>query len=506
MMRRTALPARRRCRGFSSLPALSASLSDPQLLRTQCYVDGKWCGGGGLEVLDPASGAAIASVPDVGAAEAERAVRAAHAAGGAWGRSLAKDRAAVLERWFDLLVAHQDDLAQIMTAECGKPLAESRGEVAYGAAFLKWFAEEARRSGGDVIPQPADGRRLVTLKQPVGVSALITPWNFPVAMITRKVGPALAAGCTVVIKPAEETPLSALAVVELGVRAGVPAGVVNVVTASRANAPAVGTVLAEHELVRKLSFTGSTAVGKRLMAQCASTVKRVSLELGGNAPFIVFDDADIEKAVTGLVACKFRNSGQTCVSANRVYVQRGVYDAFASQLRERVEAMKAGPGVGEGVTIGPLINSAGLQKARAHVDDAVAKGAQVLCGGSLLPELGENFMAPTVLGGVTQEMSVAQEETFGPVAPLFCFDTEEEVIAMANDTPAGLAGYFYSRDVGRVFRVAEALECGMVGVNEGIISTEVAPFGGIKESGLGREGARDGLSEFQEVKYVCIGL
>jgi len=400
---------------------------------------------------------------------------------------------------------HVDDLAAILTAECGKPLSEARGEIAYAASFLEYYSEEARRMYGEVIPQNAPGRRLLALREPVGVCALITPWNFPAAMITRKAGPALAAGCTVVIKPSEDTPLSALAMAELATRAGVPKGVINVVTGPREEAASIGTELATNKLVRKLSFTGSTAVGKLLMAQCASTVKKVSLELGGHAPFIVFDDADLDKAVEGCMGSKFRNAGQTCVCTNRIYVQSGVYEAFAKKLCAAVEALKMGPGQEEGVTIGPMINAAGVAKAHAQVEDAIKKGATVLVGGGHGTEFGENFYQPTVLGGVTSEMDITTNETFGPIAPLYRFDTEEEAVNAANDTEAGLAAYFYTADQGRVWRVSEALEYGLVGANEGLISTEVAPFGGYKESGLGREGSRFGLDEYTEIKYVCMG-
>ena len=458
-----------------------------------------------LNVIDPANGAIIATVADMGGKETQAAIAAAKHAGPAWAGKLTKERSVILEKWHDLMMENCEDLAIIMTAECGKPLAESRGEVAYAASFLKWFAEEAKRASGDVIPQTAPGRRLMTIKQPVGICGLITPWNFPAAMITRKVGPALAAGCTAVIKPSEDTPLSAIAVAELGRRAGVPDGVVTVITGSKANAAAIGTELTTNPDVRKISFTGSTAVGKLLMAQSAGTVKRISLELGGNAPFIVFDDADLDAAVEGALASKFRNAGQTCVCANRILVQEDVYDAFAAKLTERVSSFVVGHGSEATTDIGPLINRTGFEKARDHCDDAIAKGATLMCGGEPLPNLGENFFAPTVLTNIDSSMRVMSEETFGPVAPLLKFSTEEEAVTIANNTSSGLAGYFYSRDVGRCFRVAEALEYGMIGVNEGVISTEAAPFGGIKESGLGREGSHQGLDEYQEVKYVCMG-
>ena len=416
-----------------------------------------------------------------------------------------QERSTILRKWYELMHEHADDLAAILTAECGKPLAEARGEIAYAAAFLEYYAEESRRMYGEVIPQNAPGRRLMALREPVGVCALITPWNFPAAMITRKAGPALAAGCTVVIKPSEDTPLSALALAELATRAGVPPGVLNVVTGPREESAAIGTELATNPKVRKLSFTGSTAVGKLLMAQCASTVKKVSLELGGHAPFLVFDDADLDKAVAGCMGSKFRNAGQTCVCTNRIYVQAGVYDAFAKKLCAAVEALRMGKGQEEGVTIGPMINAGGVAKVHAQVEDAVSKGASVLVGGGPGSEHGANFYQPTVLSGVTAEMDITNNETFGPVAPLYKFETEEEAIAAANNTEAGLAAYFYTEDQGRVWRVSEALEYGLVGANEGLISTEVAPFGGFKESGLGREGSRFGLDEYTEIKYVCMG-
>ena len=456
-------------------------------------------------VCDPATGDEIATVKDCGQNEARLAIEMAYAAGPSWSGLLAKDRAAILEKWHDLMMLNVEDLATIMTMECGKPLLESRGEVAYAASFLKWFAEECKRASGDMIPETVAGRRLLTVKQPVGVCAMITPWNFPAAMITRKLGPALAAGCTAVVKPSEDTPLSALALTELARRAGVPHDVVRIVTGSRASSPAIGTEFATNEQVRKISFTGSTAVGKLLMKQSADTVKRVSMELGGNAPFIVFDDADLDAAVEGAMASKFRNAGQTCVCANRIFVQDSVYEDFALRLTERVKNLVVGAGINSETTVGPLINSAGVEKTEAHCEDARSGGAVVMTGGTRLPELGENFFAPTVLTNVAPGAAVLSEETFGPLAPLFRFSTEEEVIGLANDSRAGLAAYFYTRDVGRCFRVAEKLEYGMVGANEGVISTEVAPFGGIKESGLGREGSHEGLDEYQEVKYICMG-
>jgi succinate-semialdehyde dehydrogenase/glutarate-semialdehyde dehydrogenase len=481
-----------------SQSTLSRALRDPTLIPSSTAVDL-------LPVYNPADGTLVANVENMGRAETQQAIQQAKAVGKDWAATLTKDRSAILETWYALMMEHTEDLATIMTAECGKPLAESRGEVAYAASFLKWFAEEAKRSSGDTIPASLPGRRLMTIKQPVGICGLITPWNFPAAMITRKVGPALAAGCTAIIKPSEETPLSALAVVELGRRAGVPDGVVSVITGSKTKAAEIGTELATSPDVRKLSFTGSTAVGKLLMAQSASTVKRVSLELGGNAPFIVFDDADIDAAVEGALASKFRNAGQTCVCANRFVIQDGVYDVFASKLAERVSSFVVGHGNEDNTVVGPLINRAGLDKVQEHCEDAVSKGANILVGGEPLPSVGDNFFAPTVLTEINQNMRIMSEETFGPIAPLIRFQEEKEAITIANDTTSGLAAYFYSRDVGRCFRVSEALEYGMVGVNEGVISTEVAPFGGIKESGLGREGSHQGLDEYQEVKYVCMG-
>lgn len=458
-----------------------------------------------FSIMCPASGEIVAECEEMGRKETKDAIQKAKEVGPDWAAKPVKERSNILEKWNTLMLDNCEDLAQIMTHECGKPLAEARGEVIYAASFLKWFAEEAKRNSGDVIPTPVQDRRLLTVKQPVGICGLITPWNFPSAMITRKVGPALAAGCTAIIKPSEETPLSALAVAELGRRAGVPDGVVSVITGSKTKAEEIGTELATSPDVRKISFTGSTAVGKLLMAQSASTVKRVSLELGGNAPFIVFNDADIDAAVEGAIVSKFRNAGQTCVCANRILVHADVYDTFANKLAERVSSFVVGAGKHEDTTVGPLINRAGFEKARDHCNDAVKKGATVLVGGKPLPALGDNFFAPTVLTNVQSDMKVMSEETFGPIAPLIKFHTEEEAISIANDTSAGLAAYFYSRDIGRCFRVSEALEYGMVGVNEGVISTEVAPFGGIKESGLGREGSHQGLDEYLETKYICMG-
>ncbi len=480
-------------------------LADPDLLRSACYVNGKWTvadGGGRFDVTNPATGEVIASVPDVGAAESRHAVAAAAAAWPAWRARPAKERAALLRRWFELIMANQEDLARLMTLEQGKPLGEAKGEVAYGASFVEWFAEEAKRVYGDTIPAPFTDRRIVVVKQPVGVVAAITPWNFPIAMITRKCAPALAAGCPVVVKPAALTPLCALALAKLADRAGIPAGVFNVLTS--ASGSKIGRELTENPLVRKLSFTGSTEVGKVLIRECADTVKKVSMELGGNAPFIVFDDADLDAAVAGAMASKYRNTGQTCVCANRFLVQDSVYDAFAEKLKQAVANLKVGNGLDENNSQGPLINAAAVEKVESHIADALAKGARVVCGGER-HALGGTFFQPTVLADVTPDMAVAREETFGPVAPLFRFRDEDEAVALANDTEFGLAAYFYSRDIGRIWRVGEALEYGMVGINEGIISTEVAPFGGVKESGLGREGSKYGLDEFVEVKYLCMG-
>jgi succinate-semialdehyde dehydrogenase/glutarate-semialdehyde dehydrogenase len=480
-------------------------LKDPQLLREQAYVNGAWVGadsGATFEVTNPANGAVLARVPDMLEGEARRAIEAAAAAWPAWAAKTAKERAAVLRKWFDLIMANQEDLAVIMTSEQGKPLAESRGEVAYGASFIEWFAEEGKRIYGDVIPQTQAGRRIIVLKQPIGVVAAITPWNFPNAMITRKCGPALAAGCPIVIKPPAETPLSALALAVLAERAGIPKGIFNIVTTNHASR--VGQEMTANSLVRKFSFTGSTEIGKLLMRQCASTVKKVSLELGGNAPFIVFDDADLDSAVVGAMLSKFRNMGQTCVCANRLFVQDKVYDAFAAKLAAAAAAMKVGDGLTDGIMQGPLINMEAVEKVERLVQDATAKGAKVLTGGKR-HALGHTFFEPTVLTNVTTQMPIAQEEIFGPVATLFRFSTEADAIRLANDTEYGLAAYFYARDVGRVWRVAEALEYGIVGINEGIISTEVAPFGGMKESGIGREGSKYGIEDFLEVKYLAMG-
>lgn len=480
-------------------------LKDVTLLRNQAFVNGAWVdadSGSSVDVKNPANGMVISTIPAFGSEETRRAIEAAEAAQLSWRKATAKQRSALLRRWYELIMANQDDLAIIMTAEQGKPLAESRAEVAYGAAFIEWFAEEARRVYGDVIPGNNPDQRLLTLKQPVGVVAAITPWNFPNAMITRKAGPALAAGCTVVLKPATETPLSALALAELAARAGIPAGVFNVVTGN--NSRAIGGELTANPIVRKLTFTGSTEVGKVLMKQCAETVKKTSMELGGNAPFIVFDDADLDAAVVGAMASKFRNAGQTCVCANRMLVQEGVYDAFSEKLAAAVAQLRIGDGAAEGTTIGPLINQQALNDVTAMVDQALEAGASALCGGKP-SQLGHSFFEPTILTGVNDAMRVFREEIFGPVAPLFKFRTEEEAIAMANDTEFGLASYFYARDVGRIWRVSEALEYGIVGINEGIISTEVAPFGGIKQSGVGREGSKYGMDDYLELKYLNMG-
>ncbi len=480
-------------------------LSDSALLRDTAYIDGAWTaadGGARFPVADPVDGREIGRVPDMAAAETRRAVAAAGAALPGWRALTAKQRATILRRWHDLILAGADDLAVLMTAEQGKPLAESRGEVVYGASFIEWYAEEGKRVYGDTIPAHAPDKRILVLKEPVGVVAAITPWNFPNAMITRKCAPALAAGCPVVVKPAEDTPLSALALAELADRAGLPKGVFNVVTGR--DPAAIGNELTANPTVRKLSFTGSTEVGKLLMRQCADTMKKVSLELGGNAPFIVFDDADLDAAVAGTLASKYRNTGQTCVCANRILVQDSVHEAFARKLAAAVGGLRVGPGLGGDTHQGPLINQEALEKVERLVADAVDKGARVVCGGAR-HSLGGTFYEPTILTGVTAEMACAREEIFGPVAPLYRFSTEQEAVQLANDTRYGLAAYFYARDVGRVFRVAEALEYGIVGVNEGIISTEVAPFGGFKESGLGREGSKYGIDDFLEVKYLCLG-
>ena len=479
-------------------------ISDQGLLKSQAYIDGQWVDaddGGTLAVTNPADGSVVANVAKCGTAETRRAIEAAEKAQLEWRKTSAKQRAAYLRGWLTLMMEAQEDLAQIMTAEQGKPLAESRGEIAYGGSYLEWFAEEAKRIYGDTIPQPANDKRIVVIKQPVGVVACITPWNFPNAMLARKIAPALAAGCTVVCKPANATPLSALALAELAHRAGIPAGVINIVAGIT---PEIGAELTSNPAVRKLTFTGSTAVGKTLIEQCAATVKRTSMELGGNAPFIVFDDADIDEAVKGAVICKFRNAGQTCVCANRILVQDGVYDEFTTKLKAATVELKMGRGDEEGVAVGPLINEAAANDVLDFVEDAVAKGAQVAAGGGR-SELGSCFVEPTVLTEVNTDMRVFREEIFGPVAPIFRFETEEEAIEIANDTEFGLACYFYARDVGRIWRVSEALEYGIVGINEGIISNEAAPFGGVKESGQGREGSKYGLDDYLEIKYLCMG-
>jgi succinate-semialdehyde dehydrogenase/glutarate-semialdehyde dehydrogenase len=484
--------------------AASPKLDDPNLFRERCYVNGQWVEAAGTrttEVENPATGAVIGTVPALDRAETCSAIAAADAAWPAWRSLTGKQRAGLMRRWFELITEHQDDLAALMTTEQGKPLAEARGEVAYAASFIEWFAEEAKRVYGDVIPDPLPGHRIVVLKQPIGVVASITPWNFPAAMITRKCAPALAAGCPVVIRPASQTPLSALALAELASRAGIPRGVINVVTGPSGE---MGRELTENPTVRKLSFTGSTEVGKLLMQQCSATVKKVSLELGGNAPFIVFDDADLDAAVVGAIASKYRNSGQTCVCANRILVHDRVYDDFAARFSKVVSELVVGNGLDDGVEQGPLIDMAAVEKVESHIADAVSKGASVITGGER-HALGRSFFQPTVLADATPEMLVSREETFGPLAPLFRFGDEAEAVALANDTEFGLAAYFYTRDLGRVWRVAEALEYGIVGANAGIISNEVAPFGGVKESGIGREGSKYGIDDFVEIKYVRMG-
>ncbi|ATQ57892.1 NADP-dependent succinate-semialdehyde dehydrogenase [Paracoccus yeei] len=480
-------------------------MTDPALLRRQAYVDGNWANADSGEVQDirnPANGRPVGTVPVMGAAETRRAIAAAERALGPWRALAAKDRAARLRRWFELMIAHRDDLAHLMVLEQGKPLAEARGEIVYAASFVEWFAEEAKRAYGDIIPAPQADRRILVLKQPIGVTAAITPWNFPAAMVTRKAAPALAAGCTMVLKPAPQTPFSALALADLAERAGIPAGVLNVVTGA---AVAIGGELTGNPAVRKLSFTGSTDVGRLLMAQCAHDIKKLSLELGGNAPFIVFEDADLDAAVEGALMAKYRNNGQTCVCANRFYVHERVYDAFAEKLVAAVARLRVGDGLQDGVTMGPLIDAGAVRKIQSHIDDAVAKGARVLAGGRP-HDLGGTFFQPTILTEVPPDALVAREETFGPLAPLLRFSDEAEAIGHANDTEFGLAAYFYTRDLGRIFRVAEALEYGMVGINSGAISNEVAPFGGVKASGLGREGSKYGLEEYMEIKYLNLAL
>jgi len=484
---------------------VSSQIKDGKLFRQQCYIDGQWVGadsGETIDVTDPADGGKIGTIPKMGAAETRRAIEAANRAWPAWRKKTAKERATVLRRWFDLMMENQEDLAKLMTIEQGKPLAESRGEIAYGASFIEWFAEEGKRIYGDTIPGHQGDKRIVVLREPIGVVCAITPWNFPNAMITRKAGPALAAGCPIVLKPATATPYSALALAELAERAGVPKGIFNVVTGS---AGAIGGEMTGNPIVRKLTFTGSTEIGKKLMEQCAQTIKKVSLELGGNAPFIVFDDADLDAAVEGALASKYRNMGQTCVCANRLLVQDGVYEEFAAKLSQAVSGLGVGSGLQEGVKQGPLIDMAAVEKVEEHIEDALSKGARVVVGGKR-HTLGGSYFEPTILADVTTQMKVAREETFGPLAPLFRFKEEAEAIRMANDTEFGLASYFYTRDLSRAWRVSEGLEYGIVGLNTGIISTEVAPFGGMKESGLGREGSKYGIDDFLEMKYVCMGI
>ncbi|MDU7344128.1 MAG: NADP-dependent succinate-semialdehyde dehydrogenase [Klebsiella grimontii] len=480
-------------------------LNDPTLFRQQAMINGRWRDASGKETLsvtNPANGQPLGNVPKMGAGETREAIDAAARALPAWRALTAKERSSILRRWFELMMEHQDDLARLMTLEQGKPLAEAKGEISYAASFIEWFAEEGKRIYGDTIPGHQADKRLLVIKQPIGVTAAITPWNFPSAMITRKAGPALAAGCTMVLKPASQTPFSALALAELANRAGIPEGVFNVVTGS---ASEVGGELTGNPLVRKLSFTGSTEIGRQLMEQCAKDIKKVSLELGGNAPFIVFDDADLDKAVEGALASKFRNAGQTCVCANRLYVQDSVYDRFAEKLQQAVSKLQIGDGLQPNVTIGPLIDEKAIAKVQEHIADALGKGARVVTGGKV-HELGGNFFQPTILVDVPGDAKVAKEETFGPLAPLFRFKDEADVIAQANDTEFGLAAYFYARDLGRVFRVGEALEYGIIGINTGLISTEVAPFGGVKSSGLGREGSKYGIEDYLEIKYMCIGI
>ena len=484
---------------------MSLSLQRPDLFRQACLLAEGWRAvgsGPAIDVFNPATGERLGQVPALQAGETEAAIAAAQRALPAWAALTGKQRAGILRRWFDLMLAHQDDLARLMTLEQGKPLAEARGEIAYAASFIEWFAEEGKRVDGELLQSPTAGQQLLTLREPIGVCAAITPWNFPIAMITRKVAPALAAGCTVIIKPAELTPLTALAAAELAIRAGIPAGVLNMITADADNSIAVGKVLCASDVVRHISFTGSTEVGRILMAQSAPTVKKLSLELGGNAPFIVFDDADIDSAVEGAFASKYRNAGQTCVCSNRLYVQAGVYDEFVTKFAAKVKTAKVGNGFEEGVNQGPLIEEAALQKVERHVQDAVAKGARLLVGGK---RLAGQFFEPTVVADATADMLCAKEETFGPFAPVFKFQTEQEAVDAANNTEFGLASYFYSRDVGRIFRVSEALEYGMVGINVGILATEHVPFGGVKQSGLGREGSHHGIDDYVEIKYLCLG-
>ena len=489
---------------LDTAPSLESMLKDASLLQQSAYIDGEWVGadgGGTVDVTNPSTGTVIGTVPDMGQPETARAIEAARIAQKSWAAKTGKDRSAVLRKWFELIMANQDDLGTILTAEMGKPLAEAKGEIAYGASFIEWFAEEAKRIYGETIPGHQEDKRIVVLKQPIGVVGAITPWNFPNAMITRKAGPALAVGCSIVLKPATMTPYSALALAVLAERAGLPKGLLNVITGKSSSA--IGTELTTNDVVRKITFTGSTEVGRILMKQSADQIKKLSLELGGNAPFIVFDDADIDAAVEGAMISKFRNAGQTCVCANRIYVQAGVYDTFAEKLAAKVAGMQVGDGFSDGVAIGPMIEENGVAKVEEHIEDAVAKGAKVIVGGER-HALGGTFFTPTVMTGVTKDMKVTSEETFGPVAPLFKFDEVDDVVAQANDTIFGLAAYFYARDLSRVWRVAEALEYGIVGINTGIISTEVAPFGGVKQSGLGREGSHHGTEDFLEMKYLCM--
>jgi len=484
---------------------LKSILKDPSLLETRAYINGAWVDGddGTFDVLNPARGDVVAKVANLSRAQVADAIRHAEKAQKEWAKWTGKERAGVLRKWFDLMMENQDDLGAILTAEQGKPLAEAKGEIAYGAGFIEFFGEEAKRIYGEMIPGHQRDKRIMVLKQPIGVAASITPWNFPNAMITRKAAPALAAGCSFVARPAAETPLSAIVMGVLAERAGIPAGVFNVLPSSSSSA--VGKEFCENPAVRKLTFTGSTEVGRILLKQAADQVMKCSMELGGNAPFIVFDDADLDAAVEGAILCKFRNNGQTCVCANRIYVQAGVYDAFAQKLKDRVSKMKVGDGFEEGVELGPLINSDASEKVKEHIEDATSKGAEIILG-SAEEKMGGNFLAPTIMTGVTQDMAVSKEETFGPLAPLFKFENEDDVIAMANDTIFGLASYFYAKDLSRVYKVAEALEYGIVGVNTGIISTEVAPFGGVKQSGLGREGSHHGIEDYLEMKYVCMSV
>ncbi|WP_025898883.1 NADP-dependent succinate-semialdehyde dehydrogenase [Sneathiella glossodoripedis] len=482
----------------------SLNLKDPSLFRQQGLINGIWCdadNGGTIEVTNPATGEILGTVPEMGANETRRAIEAAKEAMPEWAGKTAKERANILRKWHDLMIENTDDLARLMTVEMGKPLAEAKGEVAYAASFIEWFAEEGKRIYGDTIPEHQSDKRIIVIKQPIGVTVAITPWNFPIAMITRKAAPALAAGCPMVIKPSELTPYSAFAMAELAERAGVPKGILGVVTG---DAKEIGKEMTSNPIVAKLTFTGSTATGKILMEQCASTVKKTSMELGGNAPFIVFDDADLEDAVEAALASKYRNAGQTCVCANRLYVQDGIYEAFSRRLAERVAEFKVGNGLDDGVTQGPLINEAAVQKVESHIEDAISKGAKVLVGGKR-HQMGQTFFEPTILTDVTPEMKVAKEETFGPMAPLFKFSEEADVIRMANDTEFGLAAYICARDIGRIWRVSEGLEYGIVGINTGIISTEVAPFGGVKQSGIGREGSKYGIDDYLEIKYMCLG-